>query len=65
MTDNHTSHLDKYFCRTKAEGPPADETSAMREVLAELSSFGKIRRRVLAVLLNESCRDCDCSDNAR
>jgi hypothetical protein len=25
MTDNHKSHLDKYFCRTKVESPAQDD----------------------------------------
>lgn len=55
MTDEHMSHLDKYFCRTKPQSPAVDED---QESIIENWGFGWLRgMRETAIMLEVRHRD--------
>jgi hypothetical protein len=55
MTDNHMSHLDKYFCRTKEQKPPAEEE---QDPVIDNWGFGWLRgMREVALCLEIRHRD--------
>ena len=54
MTDNHTSHLDKYFCKPKVQAQPADD----EQETVDTFFFGWLRgMREVALMLEVRHRD--------